>query len=314
VSYKGRNLANAELGLVGDLVSYIQTDAAVNYGNSGGPLCCGGYVIGMVTVFFSDGGHCTGINFAIPSNILKKVIGQLRSFGKMHRSWLGISVSPLSKDAATALGLDKLQGGGVISKVEKDSPASAAGLQMGDILLSVSDDKISQNTNLEYMLNNLLIGKVIPVQILRHMVEMKLSIKVGSRSDEDFSFGFASPAIGKKDVVGKKIDGLEITVTNLTDDLRKSFEIPDSVCGVLLVNTGGVRDMNVGSVIMTINQVPTPDLDALRKELKKMADNKDVIGRRKIAFYIFDPQTKRHDYVPVDFYVRPEAPKAVMAR
>ena len=96
ISYKGRNLSDqiSELGENGHLVSYIQTDAAVNYGNSGGPLfSANGEVIGMITVFVSDGLRSTGINFAIPSNILLKVISQLKTFGRMQRSWLGISNS-----------------------------------------------------------------------------------------------------------------------------------------------------------------------------------------------------------------------------
>ncbi|MDR2766050.1 MAG: trypsin-like peptidase domain-containing protein [Holosporaceae bacterium] len=316
VSYKGRNLSNSELGVGGDLVSYIQTDAAVNYGNSGGPLFSySGEVIGMITVFFSDGGHCTGINFAIPSNILKNVISQLRSSGKMCRSWLGISVSPLSKEASIALGLDKQQGGGVVSKVDKDSPASAAGLQIGDILLSIDNEKVSKNTNLEYVLSNLPVGKVIPVQILRHMVEMKLSILVGSRSDDDFSFGGGDSIATKNDVPQEKVDGLGLRFADLGADLRKSFEVPDGVNGVLVSNTGGNRDMAVGCVILTVNQIPVANVKALRLELKKMSTNKDVMERRKIALCVFTPQTKRHDYVAVDFNgkseAKPESPKAI---
>jgi serine protease Do len=150
------------LGSGGDLVSYLQTDAAVNYGNSGGPLFTyNAEVAGMITVFFSDGIHSTSINFAIPSNTLKNVIKELREHGKMQRSWLGIGVSPLSRKVARALGLGK-QWECVIARIEKKSPAASAGLQIGDILLSLNNEEIVETSNLDATLNGLPIGKVIP--------------------------------------------------------------------------------------------------------------------------------------------------------
>ncbi|MDR0580619.1 MAG: trypsin-like peptidase domain-containing protein, partial [Holosporaceae bacterium] len=170
ISYKGRNLADqiTELGAGGDMVSYLQTDAAVSFGNSGGPLFTNkAEVVGMVTVFYADGLQGTGINFAIPSNTLKKVIKELKVHGKMLRSWLGISVAPLGKRAARAMGLEK-QNGCAVVRVDENSPAAVAGLHAGDILTSLNDENISDSSDPELMLSSLPIGKIIPVQIIRH--------------------------------------------------------------------------------------------------------------------------------------------------
>jgi serine protease Do len=282
----------------------MQTDAAINYGNSGGPLFSyNGEVVAMVTVFFSDEGHSTGLNFAIPSNILKKVINQLRDYGTIHRSWIGISVSPINKGVVHALGISKQQSGVVITKVEKDSPASVAGIQIGDILLSINDEKISDETNVEYILNNLTVGTVIPIQIMRHLVEMKLSVKVGSRNEDDFSFNSTAGKEAFKCVPREKINGIDVEVTDLTAELRKTLEVPDSINGVLVSNAQVSSDSDIcnGNVIMMVNQKAVASVAQLKSELQKLSGNEEIRKRGKIALYIFDPLTKRYDYVAVDF-------------
>jgi serine protease Do len=304
ISSKGRNLSNqiAELGAGGDLVYYLQTDAAVNYGNSGGPLFTyNAEVVGMITVFFSDGIHNTGINFAIPSNTLKKVIQELRDHGKMQRSWLGIGVSPLSKKAASALGLGK-QYGYVISKVEKNSPAAAAGVQVGDILMSVNDEAIYENTNLELMLNSLPIGKVIPIQVMKHKVGMKLSVVVGIRNDDDLCVG-QDNAPEKTEIPYEKIDGMEIGVTELTSDLRKNFDIPDNIKGIMISYIGNLlaNEVSVGHVILSVNQANVSTIAGLKTELKKLSTDAAVKKSKELAFYMYDPQSRRSDYVVMGF-------------
>jgi serine protease Do len=302
VSCKGRNLSNqiAELGAGGDLVYYLQTDAAVNYGNSGGPLFSyNAEVVGMITVFFSDGMHNTGINFAIPSNTLKKVIKELKDYGKMQRSWLGISVSPLGKKAARALGLGK-QSGCVITKVDLNSPAAVAGIQTGDILISLNDEVISENTNLEFMLNGLPIGKVIPIQIMRNRIGMKLSVMVGIRNDEDVSW--KTNDVSEK-IPYEKLDGVDIGVTEITPNLRKSFDIPESINGVMISYIGSLQgnDISIGNVILMVNQTNVTAVAGLKAELKKLSANADIKKSKELAFYIFDPQIRKSDYVVMEF-------------
>jgi serine protease Do len=304
VSFKGRNLSTqiAELGSGGDLVSYLQTDAAVNYGNSGGPLFTyNAEVAGMITVFFSDGMHSMGINFAIPSNTLKNVIKELREHGKIQRSWLGIGVSPLGRKAARALGLGK-QWGCVIARIEKNSPAAVAGIQIGDILLSLNNEEIAETTNLEVTLNGLPIGKVIPIQIMRHGVSMKLSVMVGVRSDDDF-YSSSDDISEKSEISYEKIDGIGVGVAELTQELRKSFDISDNVNGVMIAHVGNLQrnDVAIGSVILSINQMNVTSVADLKKELKKLSASEAIQKNKEIVLYVFDPQARRYDYIVVDF-------------
>ncbi|MDR2645958.1 MAG: trypsin-like peptidase domain-containing protein [Holosporaceae bacterium] len=304
ISYKGRSLADkiAELGAGGDMVSYLQTDAAVSFGNSGGPLFTNkAEVVGMVTVFCTDGLQGTGINFAIPSNTLKKVIKELKVHGKMLRSWLGISVAPLGKRAARAMGLEK-QNGYAVVRVDENSPAAVAGLQAGDILTSLNDENISDSTDSELMLSSLPIGRIIPVQIIRHGTEMKLSVTVGIRTDDNLNFGTEDPR-WKEGISREEIKCLGICVAELTSDLRKKFDIPDSVKGVLIsgVNDSLDDSISVGNVILTINQSSVVSVASLKKELYGLAQKPSIIKTRELAAFVYDPQTRRSQYVPLHF-------------
>lgn len=294
ISYKNRNLSSQieELGTGGDLVSYLQTDAAINYGNSGGPLFTyNGEVVGMITVFLSDGMRSTGINFAIPANILKRTIEQLKNYGKMTRSWIGILLNPLSKEVADIL----LRGrfGCDIVKIEKGSPAEVSGIQVNDILFSVNDEIITENTNLEYMLNTLPIGKVIPVQVMRAGVEMKLSVKVGCKNEEDPSANSDDETQNKREIPFEKIEGINVGVTELTSELRRYFDIPDGINGVLISNIEVTPSkMSVGNLILGINQTAVSSVAELKTALKKVIDSKS----NGVALYIYDHHRKQKQF------------------
>lgn len=307
ISYKSRNLSNqmTEIGSYGDLVSsYIQTDAAVNHGNSGGPLLTyDGKLVGMITIFFSDGMHNTGINFAIPSNTLKKVISQLKQFGKMRRSWLGITLIPLNHQVAEML-LENSQHkyGCDIIRVEENSPAAIAGIQNSDILLSLNDTDITEETNIEGMLNNLPIGKVIPIQILRNKVEMKLSIKVASKND-DSNPETNSAANSIPNIPSEEIEELKIRVTNLTSALRKKFGIPEEVNGVLVLanENQNLDDITRGDVITKVTGDNIQTIDDLKSMISK---------REKFALYIYNSQKSiKNFYVPVILEALPKISK-----
>lgn len=299
VSYKGRNLSDqiSELGVNGNLVSYIQTDAAVNYGNSGGPLFSeDGEVVGMITVFVLDGSHSTGINFAIPSNILQKVINQLKAFGKMQRSWIGISTCRMSKEASKLL-----IGSNVcyyVTNVSDKSPAMSTGIKVGDIVLSVNGEVISGNTNMEYLLNNLPIGEVIPIQIMRDGNKRMLSITVKSYNDEDISFVDDDDSSGK-DSPFEKISGLDLGLTNLTRELREIFKIPSDENGVLVSFVGSSLsdDIGVGNLIKKVNQFEIRNLNDMKSSIAVVF--KENKSGDKIVLYVQDPLIKKSSYVVV---------------
>lgn len=297
ISYKNRNLSSqiAELGTGGDLVSYLQTDAAVNYGNSGGPLFTyAGEVVGMITVFLADGMRSTGINFAIPANILKRTIEQLKNYGKITRSWIGIVLNPLTKEAA-----DILLGGRFgcdIVKIEKKSPAENAGIRVNDILISINDENITENTNLEYMLNTLPIGRVIPIQIIRDGIEMKFSITVGFKNEEDLSANSDEEVQSKKEIPFERVEGINVGVTDLTPEFRKYFDIPEGIGGVLISNVENVlSEMSVGNLIFRVNRTMVSSVAQLKNALKEVITSKE----KRVVLYIYDHNRKQKRFYVV---------------
>jgi serine protease Do len=304
ISYKGRNLSSriAELGEGGDLVSYIQTDVSVNYGNSGGPLFTHkAELVGMITIFFFDGMHYTGINFAIPSNTMKKVINELKVHGKMQRSWIGISVSAISKKARHALKLDKPYGYAIVL-VEENSPAAAAGIQRGDILMSLNNEAILENTDLELLLSNLPIGEVIPIQVRRGEIERKLSVMVSTRSDGGLDIGEDMSSKGEN-IPREEIKSLGIRVADLTSDLRRRFSIPDNIKGVVVSDTSGVAESSLAedNVIVSVNQTNVSSVVNLKKELQKLGRSSDSKKNGELAFFVFNPHTREFQYISLDF-------------
>ena len=296
ISYKGRNLSKqiAELGTGGDLVSYLQTDAQVNYGNSGGPLFSyDGEVVGMITVFLSDGNRGTGINFAIPSNTLKKVVTQLRNYGKMQRSWLGIAVTPLSKESAVALGLGN-RCGLVVAKVETNSPAAKIGVSAGDIVLSINNLTFSVNTNIEDVLNNLPTDTIVPIQILKKGKECTDKIRVEMRCDDDFPFD-ADDILEDKNIPFEKLESINLGVSDLNAELRKIFSIPQSMKGVLIVQPAENVSLCQGNVILSVNQQDVKSIAELKAQIEQLIKK----GKDNIALYVYDVQVGRADYVTV---------------
>lgn len=301
VSYKGRNLSNqiAELGANGDLVSYIQTDAYVNYGNSGGPLFSEeGKVVGMITVFMSDGLHSIGINFAIPSNLLNKVFNQLRKYGKIQRSWLGISLGKMDKNAAKFLLNSNV--GYHVTHVSENSSAKAAGIKVGDIILEINEEPISETTNIDYLLNNLPIGAVIPIQVIGDDKKRRmLSITVGAYNDDVSSL--MDEENNNEDIPCEKIDGLDLGLADLTPALREIFKIPTTEDGVLVsfVDSSLASKISVGTLIKKVNLHKIKNLTDLKYEIERSFSDKNI-SKQQIVLYIKNPITKVSNYIAID--------------
>lgn len=285
ISFKSRSLsAHIAKGAEGDLVLYLQTDAAVNYGNSGGPLFSyKGEVVGMITVFMGDGGYSTGINFAIPSNVVKKAIDQLRRFGQVRRSWIGVWVELLDHDTANALGVDKIAEklnfknacGCTVKFVEKDSPASTTHIQVGDIVLSINNEIITEQTNVDYLINNLPIGCTIPMTIMHQNKPLTVELTVGSKERDN-----------TEEIAYSKIAPLGIGVSDMTEELRTNFSVPQSMKGVLISHLDGDLPLSVGDVILKVSQKEVKSVD----EFKATLEAQSLENCSKVALFIYCPQ------------------------
>ncbi len=228
VSARGRALS-------GSFDDYIQTDAAINRGNSGGPLFnLEGEVIGVNTAILSPNGGSIGIGFAMSSRVAANVIDQLQRFGETRRGWLGVRIQDVSDDVAEAIGLDEVRGALVTDVPE--GPSADAGMQSGDVILSFDGMDVNDTRELVQRVANTEIGKAVEVVVFRDGATETLSVTLGRREEAEGATPASAPAT---EPVESEILGM--TVSTLSDELREQLALPGDADGLV------VRDVNVES-------------------------------------------------------------------
>ena len=170
----------------GPYVKFLQTDASINRGNSGGPLFnIEGEVIGINTAIISQTGGSIGLGFAIPSNSAKKIIQQLKDFGRTKRGWLGVQIQPVSKDFAESLGLDN-EKGAFVSNVNPKGPSKEAGIEAGDVILKFNDIVIDKMTDLPRVVAESDVGSIAKVEIWRKNKKMIIEVELGELPEQTY--------------------------------------------------------------------------------------------------------------------------------
>jgi len=278
VSHLARNIGTHSR--YGDL-DYIQTDASINMGNSGGPMFdMTGKVVGVNTAIYSPTGASVGIGFAIPSEVAKKIVAQIRQFGRPKRGWLGVHIQPVTEDIAEGLGLKELKGA-LIGSVNKDGPAAKAKLQAGDVILKVGEKEVKEPRNLPQIVADIPDGTQVPVTVWRKGKIMSIPVKIGEYEETDETGVIPSPQGGKDLAKGVEIYGM--TLQPLTEEVRQRFDITTDVQGVLVVDVASEspaakKTIRRGDIIMEISQVevttPQQILDQFKnaeKENRKSA-------------------------------------------
>lgn len=270
---------------------YIQTDAAINSGNSGGPLCDGvtGKVLGVNSVILSPSGGNIGIGFAIPASIVKPVIMELKDKGKIERGWLGVTIQPIDANIAKAIGLDNPKGA-LVAKIADNSPANKAGLKIGDVILTF-DGKVVDNINkLPRLVSETPINKTVEIEIFRDGKNQKVSlVVVKPTKDVQFLEDQDEEYQSEKVVLG-------VGVSNITDDKRQAFQIDSSINGVVVIDLDkssilAFTGIRVGDVIMSINQKPINNINDFEKsfdEIKRKGQGSALllISRRGITRFV----------------------------
>lgn len=244
VSARGRNLQS------GPFDDFMQIDAAINRGNSGGPTFnLAGEVIGINTAIFSPSGGSVGIGFAIPSNLAKDVIQQLRDTGMVARGWIGVQIQGVTPDMAEALGIEATDGGAIVAGVMDGGPAATAGLQQGDVILSFNGEKIEHLQTLPRVVAATKAGDTVPVDVLRGGEHETVQVTVGPMPDEE-QVASADPS---KPAMQSENDSVEqelgLAVSPLSPEVRKQFGIVEEVTGVLVTGVredSPARDTGVG--------------------------------------------------------------------
>ena len=209
---------------------FIQTDASINQGNSGGPLFdMNGNVIGINTAILGQSGSI-GIGFSIPSNSAKLVIDQLIEFGETKRGWLGVRIQDVTKEIAEVEKLDKARGA-LVASVAENSPSEKAGIQAGDIILEFNGEKINQMKELPMIVARTAVGKKVEVKIWRDKKEIVKIVTLGRlETSEDFKISEKKEELPKETL----IENLKIKVRKLSDQDIKTRNLPNQTNGLVI--------------------------------------------------------------------------------
>ncbi len=229
ISARGRDLRS------GPLDDFLQIDAPINKGNSGGPLfAADGTVVGVNTAIFSPNGGNVGIGFAIPASIAKPIVDQLMASGRVDRGWLGVQIQTVTEDIAESLGLDN-HSGALVAGVMDDSPAYEAGVKAGDVIRVFDGKPVERMRDLPKLVANVPANRDVAIEVWRDGDVRTLTVSIGSSPEQEGIIAAAGPAPGADNK-----PRLGLSLAPLTPDARREFRIPSATEGVLV--TGVVPD------------------------------------------------------------------------
>jgi serine protease Do len=280
VSARNRDIAS------GPYDNYIQTDAAINRGNSGGPLFnLDGEVIGVNTLIISPTGGSIGIGFAVPSKTVAGVVDQLRQFGELRRGWLGVRIQQVTDEIAESLSIKPARGA-LIAGVEDKGPAKPAGIEPGDVVVKFDGKDIKEPKDLSRVVADTAVGKEVDVVIIRKGEEQTRKVTLGRLDDSDKPVPAAikSPESTEKPVTQRAL-GLDLAT--LSKDLRSRYKIKDSIKGVIITNVDGTSDaaekrLSPGEVIVEVAQEAVSNA----ADVKKRVDQLKKDGKKSVLLLV----------------------------
>jgi serine protease Do len=274
VSARGRALS-------GSYDDYIQTDAAINRGNSGGPLFnLDGEVIGVNTAILSPNGGSIGIGFAMSSRVATNVINQLMEFGETRRGWLGVRIQDVTGDVAEAIGLEPARGALVTDVPE--GPALEAGMESGDVIVSFNGEEVADTRELVRRVGAAEVGATVDVEVFRDGETVELAVTLGRREEAEA----AIPAAAEADEP-TGFEELGLSVSRMTDELREQLALPEASEGLVVTDVAEdsesyEKGLRAGDVITEAGQqaVSTPS------ELRERIDEAREAGRKSILLLV----------------------------
>ncbi len=289
ISARGRSLSNESLD------DYLQTDAAINKGNSGGPLFnTDGEVIGVNTAIYSPSGTNAGLAFSIPSNIVKQAADQLREFGRIRRGWIGVSYQSVTDDIADSFGLDRTRGV-LVANVVADGPAGKAGLKRNDIILTFGAQEVPDLRHFPRLVANARVGSTIDIVVWRGGKETPLKIKIGEQEETDnktnvSAQGSATPPKKAPDAdqaVTSTIEQLGLTLQKISDQLREKYGLSDSAKGVVVTKVtadspAAEKQLQAGDLLLEVDQKPvtTP------QEVIEIVTKLQALKKRSVLLFV----------------------------
>ena len=266
VSAKGRIIG------AGPYDNFIQTDASINPGNSGGPLFnLDGEVVGINTAIVAPGGGNVGIGFAIPINMAKSVMSQLKEKGKVIRGWLGVTIQMITPEIKEKFDL-KTEEGALIGEVNKDSPAEKGGLKRGDVIISFDGKKVKEMNSLPPMVAETPVGKKVKIIVIRKGKEKSLKVKIGELEDETRIAATTTPEIE---------ESFGLSVQELTPELAESLSLEGQkgvvVSSVSKDSPASGAGLQRGDLIQEIEHKQVENMDDYKRIMQESSSKKQII-------------------------------------
>jgi serine protease Do len=276
---------------------FIQTDAAINKGNSGGPMFnLKGRVIGINSAIFSPSGGSIGIGFAIPSALAQNVVEQLRDHGSVRRGWLGVRIQHVTDELAEGLRLDEARGA-LVASVSSGGPAEAAGVQQGDVILEFDGRPVPKYRNLSRMVAETAVGRNVSVVVWRKGKEVELKVQLGELKDDALA---ALPVDTPDEDESGKVEALGLMLATITPELRQRFELDEETDGVVITDVlpgGNAAEKNLkpGDVIVEIDQEDVRNPEDVNDRVEKAKEE----GYRIITLLVFRQGKSDFEWVAV---------------
>jgi len=271
--------------LSGSYDDYIQTDAAINRGNSGGPLFnMDGEVIGVNTAILSPNGGSIGIGFSMASNVVTSVVDQLREFGETRRGWLGVRIQDVTDDIAEAIGLDRPEGALVTSV--PDGPAKDAGMEGGDVIMSFAGVDVKDTRGLVRQVGNSPVGETVRVVVFREGETMTLKVTLGRREEAEG----VVPAVASKpeaESAPQTAEILGLMLSTLTDELREQLGVNEDQTGLAVTDVDEASEafekgLRAGDVITEAGQQKVVTITDFETRLKEVQE----AGRKSLLLLV----------------------------
>lgn len=288
ISARGRDIRS------GPLDDFIQIDAPINRGNSGGPLFnMKGEVIGINSAIFSPNGGSVGIGFAIPSAMASNVVSQLQNTGSVQRGYLGVQIQSVNDDIADSLGLDRARGA-LVTQVIDGSPAKAAGLEAGDVILRFDGKDIPRMRELPKIVALTEMNKEVDVVVWRDEKEMTVRVSVGGNSD-----GTTAGPVNDNDE--SEAGKLGLRLGQLNDDAREQFSIPEGSSGVLITEVApdspaAERGLARGELITKVGNSDVETPEGVQEAIRQAIDD----GKNSVLMLVEREGRVRYVAIPLD--------------
>ncbi|QIB33423.1 Do family serine endopeptidase [Ancylobacter pratisalsi] len=283
--------------------NFLQTDAAINRGNSGGPLFnMDGDVIGINTAIISPSGGSIGIGFAVPSNTATPIVAQLKEFGETRRGWIGVRIQQVTPEIAESLSLGNPRGA-LVGSVTDEGPAAKGGIIAGDVIISFDGKEVKDMRSLPIIVADTAVDKEVDVVVIRRGKEETVKLVVGRLDESDDTASAEETPQEEPDATPAettKLLGVEVSA--LTPELRAKFKIKDELKGVVIVSVepgtpAADRGLVAGNLIVEVNQVAAVTPDDITRRLAEL--KKD--GRRSALLMISDSEGQvRFTALPID--------------